>query len=102
LPELPELVDDQWSPNTVATWEAWRSDSVTALWTPADVAYAMDTIMLHNVMTPTSASEVRLRMDALGLTPKGKRDLRWRPAQVEPAAAEVRRLPQARRLRAVG
>ena len=101
LPELPALADDDWAPNTRAVWEAWRNDPVTVLWTPADVAFAMDTIVLHNVMTPSTASEVRLRMDALGLTPKGKRDLRWRPSSEAQAPAQVTKLPQTRRLRAV-
>lgn len=79
LPELPELEDgEQWRWATVAAWDAWRSDSVTSQYSASDIAYALDTILLHNAMTPSSANEVRLRMDALGLTPKGKRDLRWR------------------------
>ena len=59
-------------------WEAWRSNPVSARRSPGDVAYAFDAIRLHNEMTPSSANEVRLRMDGLGLTPKGKRNLRWR------------------------
>ena len=102
LRELPALADDEWAPNTVAMWEAWRNDPVTALWSPADVAFALDTIMLHQSMTPSTAAEVRRRMDSLGLTPKGKRDLRWR---IQPAEAQVtpirKRMPQQRRLRAV-
>jgi hypothetical protein len=78
LPDLPLLVEGEWSERTRLTWEAWRSDPVTAQWSPADVAHAIDTICLHNAMTPSSANEIRLRMDGLGLTPKGKRDLRWR------------------------
>ncbi len=77
LPELPEI-EGGWRIDTLAAWEAWRSDPVTSQYSPADIAYALDTIKLHQVMTAQSASEVRLRMDALGLTPKGKRDLRWR------------------------
>src|SRR3954465_15476259 len=78
-PVLPELPEGEWRPETVAMWEAWRSDPVSAEGSPADVAFALDTIRLHNVMeNATGANEVRLRMDSLGLTPKGKRDLRWR------------------------
>jgi hypothetical protein len=90
LPPLPERAgDEDWSPMTVATWEAWRCDPVTAQYTPADIAYALDTIRLYDAMTPSSANEVRLRMDGLGLTPKGKKDLRWRV--VEPADDAPRR-----------
>jgi hypothetical protein len=78
LSELPDLVEGDWSPMTVLTWAAWRSDPVTAQWSPSDVAYALDAIRLYDSMKASTANEVRLRMDGLGLTPKGKRDLRWR------------------------
>lgn len=91
LPDLPELAGDQeWSTQTVAAWAAWRSDPVTSQYTPADIAYALDAIRLYEVMTPSTASEVRLRMDALGLTPKGKKDLRWR---VAPESSEIEDAP---------
>lgn len=79
LPELPEKADGEpWSQRARLTWAAWRADPVTVMWSPADVAYALDAIVLYEGMSPSSANEVRLRMDGLGLTPKGKRDLRWR------------------------
>jgi hypothetical protein len=100
LGELPELPGEVWREPTVAVWEAWRSDPVSAQWSAADVAFALDTITLHNAMTASSASEVRLRMDALGLTPKGKRDLRWRlVGQAESVRAKP--LAAVRQLRAV-
>jgi hypothetical protein len=77
-PVIPELPSGEWSERARLTWEAWRSDPVTAQWSPADVAYALDAIVLYEGMTSRDANEVRLRMDGLGLTPKGKRDLRWR------------------------
>ena len=107
LHELPPLeVEGEafgWPPDTVAMWEAWRQDPVTAQWSPADVAFAFDTIKLHAQMTSSNAAEIRLRMDRLGLTPKGKRDLRWRIAPVEAEVVQIRKrkLPQTRRLRAV-
>jgi len=100
LGELPELEGEVWTPGARMLWDAWRSDPVTAQWSPADVAFAIDTIFLRQRMTPSTANEIRLRMDALGLTPKGKRDLRWKISSEE-RAAEVRSLPQPRRLRAV-
>lgn len=77
LPELPDAGElPVWS---VSLWDAWRSDPVTAQWSPGDVAYALETIRLHAADPGGKrANEVRLRMDGLGLTPKGKRDLRWR------------------------
>lgn len=94
LPVLPKRQRGEcWSARTRLVWDAWRQDPVTVMWSPADIAYALETIVLVEAMTPSSASEVRLRMDGLGLTPKGKRDLRWRigePAedlQSHPAAS---------------
>lgn len=84
LPPLPKRPRGHgWSARARVTWAAWRTDPVTQMWSPADIAYALDTISLYDVMTPSSASEVRLRMDGLGLTPKGKRDLRWRIGEAD-------------------
>lgn len=89
-PILAPLPRGKWRKETRDAWNAWRRDPVTAQWVAGDVAFALDTIRLHQTMTASSASEVRLRMDALGLTPKGKRDLRFRvgtesAAEPEPA-----------------
>src|SRR5688572_24525791 len=80
LPVLPKRTKGEgpWPAVTRAAWSAWRKDPVTSQYSVADVAYAIDTIRLHAEMTAKTAGEVRLRMDALGLTPKGKRDNRWR------------------------
>ena len=115
LDPLPQLDDETlWSARTAETWEAWRHDPVSATWSPADRAYAMDTILIHQMVfgldDAARANELRLRMDSLGLTPKGKRDLRYRIADADddsdagqpPAkGAKQRRVPQQRRLRAV-
>lgn len=86
-PVLPALADPHmWSERSIVKWEAWRLDPVSALWTPADVSFARDTLWLYEMMKASTASEIRLREDALGLTPKGKRDLRWR-APSDPVAA---------------
>lgn len=82
-PVLPKLPRGKWTAATKIAWESWRKDPVTSQYTVADISYALDTIRLHNEMTPSSANEVRLRMDALGLTPKGKRDLRWRVSETK-------------------
>lgn len=103
LPTLPKnspFKDDDgkpipWPARTKAVWKAWRADPVTSQYSPSDVEYALDAIALH-AKSPGS-NEIRLRMDALGLTPKGKRDLRWRvPDQ---AVAGPSRKPSARRKR---
>ncbi len=90
LPALPKRTkaEGPWPAITKTAWAAWRADPVTQLYGPADVSFALDTIRLHAMMTPSSANEVRLRMTALGLTPEGKIKLRIRigePAdQTEP------------------
>jgi hypothetical protein len=101
LGPLPDLEGVDWRPRTQETWEAWRLDPATQMWSPADRAYALDAIVLHNQATnPSSVKEVRLRMDGLGLTPKGKRDLRWRVVEnQEPAEAVPIGLSRARRRR---
>lgn len=70
----------QWPSHVKALWEAWRSDSVTSQYGPADLAAVFELARAYDDLKP---NEQRLRMDGLGLTPKGKRDLRWRtPAEV--------------------
>jgi hypothetical protein len=101
-PVLHELADG-WSERARDTWQAWREDPTTSQWTPADVAYATDTLTLVelNERDPTTslAAEIRLRLDGLGLTPKGRRNLRWRIAPAEVVALPPARTP--RGLRAV-
>lgn len=96
-PFLPELPDGDWGEQTRVTWELWRKDPATSQYTPGEVAYALDTIRLYDQMTPSSANEIRLRMDGLGLTPKGKKDLRYRV--VDDAGSSAVALPSARRRR---
>lgn len=95
LPPLPRR-DGPWSTQTRETWDAWRRDPATTQYTPADVAYALQTIRLvelsHAKPTAALLEQIRLRMDALGLTAKGKRYLRWRVAE----PAEVVDLPARR------
>lgn len=76
-----------WPAMTRRAWAAWRDDPVTRLYSPADVSYALDTIFLHAMQTNSTANEVRLRMDGLGLTPKGRQDRRVRVADDGLAAA---------------
>jgi hypothetical protein len=103
-PVLEELDDaDEWSARARGTWEAWRQDPATTQWSPAHIAYAAATLVLIELderePTTSLAAEIRLRLDGLGLTPKGRRNLRWRigPAEVVEHPASPRR----RRLRAI-
>src|SRR5438309_1512057 len=91
LPSLPRRPsrDGGWSARTKAVWSAWRADRVTSQYAPSDVAAAVELAWLFEeyVRGAKVAAEVRQRMDGLGLTPKGKRDLRWRvpAASVKPS-----------------
>lgn len=96
---LGGLPDGDWSDEAVEAWAAWRADPVSSVYSAADVAFALDTIRLYNQgMSASMAKEVRMRMTDLGLTPEGKRKLRYRVVDVEGDA----RLPAARRRRSSG
>jgi hypothetical protein len=110
LPELPKRGrgEGRWHPRTVAAWAAWRDDPATTQYGPAEIMAAVELAYIHHsyCVGDEKASEVRLRMDGLGLTPKGKRDLRWRsPSESTTAAVENEpeggKLAEVRRLRAV-
>jgi hypothetical protein len=99
-----------WSERTRSMWAAWRADPATAMWGPADRSFALETAYLveENVREPRAslAAEIRIRMDNLGLTARGKRALRWRVAdEGEVVEHPTARAPlvqrRTRRLRAV-
>jgi len=112
-PVLPELGDlfvpadgesmPAWMPVTRLLWAAWRQDPVTATWNASDTAFAVDTILLHAAAAVKSANEIRLRMESLGLTPKGRRDLRLRLMEDsdEPEEPDEPSLAAPRHLKAV-
>lgn len=96
-----------WHPRTLAAWKAWRADPVGQVWTPADLGAVVDLAYLHHEWVRGEvrlAAEIRLRMDGLGLTAKGKRDLRLRvqpPAEVADLAEKREERAKRPRLRAV-
>lgn len=65
-----------WPALTAYVWNAWRDAPVTVLWTSSDLSFAVDTIALHALSSTSKASEIRLRMESLGLTPKRRADRR--------------------------
>jgi hypothetical protein len=78
-------------------WEAWRNDAVTSQYGDADIAAIEELAARFYLM---SYADQDRRMNALGLTPKGKRDLRWRtPAEVATIAKQ--KPVEVRKLRAV-
>jgi hypothetical protein len=77
LPELDELVPDhEWPAVSRMLWDAWRESPVTQTWAAEDIALAADTIVLHAEDPVAKASEIRIRIDNLALSPKGRRDAR--------------------------
>jgi hypothetical protein len=80
-------------------WEAWRWDPVTSQYGPADIA-AIEELAQH--FYALSYADQDRRMNQLGLTPKGKRDLRWRtPNEVKTIKKQAEKAP-VRHIRAVG
>lgn len=96
LPELPERseAEGEWSERTIFTWKAWQQDPATTQYGPAAKAQALNLAYLFEgwVRGDEKWSEVRLTMDGLGLTEKGKRDLRWRvqPGDEDPETDKVK------------
>jgi hypothetical protein len=80
-----------WSARSRRAWAAWWADPVSLLWGPADVHAVEEVLYLQEEFvgrsTASLANAVRLRLETLGLTEKGKRDNRWRIATDELAAA---------------
>lgn len=104
LPKLPTFYRNRakFSQRMKSAWDAWRQDPATTQFGPAEIAAALELAYLMEAMIrgDEKAAEIRLRMDGLGLTAKGKRDLRWR---VVSEATEAAKGPMAevRELRAV-
>lgn len=99
-----------YSASAKAAWKLWREDPATLIFGPGEIAYALDTISRYDDLLESKPNELRLRMDGLGLTPKGKRDLRLRitddelSKKREEAAASAAAMPAPqtrRRMRAV-
>ena len=66
-------------------WNAWRSDPLTAQYGPADIAAIC--YLAEHFHALGDSSRLAL-MDRLGLTPRGRRDLRWRTPQEAKTHAE--------------
>ena len=80
-------------------WEAWRISPVTSQYGPEDVA-AICTLAIE-WETRTFADRDR-QMDKLGLTPKGKRDLRWRTPNEVKTIRKAEEKAKVLKLHAVG
>ena len=84
LPTLPKRTahEGPWSARTKSAWAAWRADPASGMYGSAEVQVAIDLAYIYEqwVREPRAAlaAEIRQRQDALGLSPKGKQDRRWR------------------------
>jgi hypothetical protein len=99
-PCLPEA-EPYWSEPVRRLWDrGWRWDPVAATFGPAEREALY---LLAQDFDSLPPNEQRLRMDGLGLTLKGKRDLRFRLPAPGAAAAEPERprLAEVRRLKAI-
>lgn len=94
----PDACEGKWPYTSKLYWEAWQKSPVTAKWTEDDIALAIDTICAHAEAAcggrGAPPAEIRLRMESLGLTPKGRRDNRYLLPEESPPA-EVHPLPSA-------
>ena len=93
--EIPALPDGDWHPRAQRSWGLWWSDPASSQWTDSQHSEVVELLALTDEFwrgATARANEMRLRADGLGLTQKGKRDLRWR---VPPAEAEVVAAPKA-------
>jgi len=80
-------------------WQAWRISPVTSQYGPEDLAAIHDLAVGWEEMTFADRDR---RMDRLGLTPKGKRDLRWRTPNEVKTIKKAAEKAQVRHIRAVG
>jgi hypothetical protein len=85
-PAMPSKPREGWAAGTKLAWKAWWEDGASVAWGPADVEAVRQLAYLHHdveMMADTRGKssllgELRQRMDGLGLTLRGKRDLRLR------------------------
>lgn len=87
--KLPPPPRGGWAARTKRAWKAWWTDPASLVWSAADVDAVEQLAYLHHdheraaKASAPMLAEIRRRMDALGLTQKGKRDLRLRVGRDE-------------------
>jgi hypothetical protein len=80
-------------------WEAWRRSPVTTQYGVEDIAAIEELAAQFYALPPAQRFAM---MDKLGLTPKGKRDLRWRTPNEVKTIRKAEEKANVRKLRAVG
>lgn len=100
---VPALPPGEWSRECVEDWNGWWSDRASTQWGPADVRSVARLLGLVRDFevggrgTAALPGEIRQRLDGLGLTQKGKRDLRWLVVEVEEETVPERPVKSRRR-----
>ena len=94
---LPELPDDvRWSTRTQRIWKGWQQDPATTMFGPSEIAMCTKLAFQYEkaIGDRVPWNIVTAWMDKLGLTPKGKLDLRLRvvDAKSKPALASVSKM----------
>lgn len=80
-------------------WAIWFGSWVAWFWEPEMLPGLRQVIRLYDAVESGDlhrAGEMRLEMEAYGLTPKGQQDRRWRPPKEESAPAEAAKVAGAR------
>lgn len=78
-------------PASRGAWSTWFKAWFAAFWTPSDLPGLRQVIRLYDQVERgvfQRSSELRLQMDAYGITPKGQQDRRWKKPEA-PAAPVV-------------
>lgn len=99
---VPEIPEGDWPSRAVESWRLWWSDPAASQWTEAQFSDVVELLAITSEFwsgNTVRAAEMRLRADGLGLTQKGKRDLRWRVKRDEDAPVRVAKPAAARRAR---
>lgn len=106
-PPLPDVPDHEFSAETKAWWrEIWKSPMATQ-WLETDrYSLGLLAVLLDRFQQdpkPSLAAEIRIRANQWGLTPEGRRSLRWiidEPESPDEEKDEVRQA-RLRRLEAI-
>lgn len=80
LSKLKFAKDIRWSAENRERWRMWCLDPVSEYWTEGDLSLAIETLRIYHEMAFVDLPfpEIARRMERLGLTPTGKRTLRFR------------------------